>query len=417
MRISLDSRYVVFQADIDIENAHELYSVAITGGPAVKLNPPLVSGGRVSGFDVTPDGSQVVYTAEQEVDERAELYVVPVVGGAARKLSGPLVAGGNVSGIFRIEARSGRVLYVADQETNDVSELFSAPLAGGAPVKLSHPLPAGSHVDDRTWAIDAIGDRVVYTTVGRDAGGSTVYDLFAVPTAGGAAVQLNQGVRAEYGLLALNPVYAERVVFLGHGSQFGPQELFTNVTSGGGQPRVLNRSLGPGERVLGARIGPDGSRVFYNVGGPRGVLHSVFFGGGPSSVPISETSDPGYGVDGYSFWITPNSQRVVYLFQKSADSPEKLQVAGPAGGNRVDLYVPDDRHAINGLPMLSGDSQWVVIAEAPTAGGADWGVYAVPTTGGHPVRLGRGVSPMITPDSSRVLYHLDRDDPSEPGIC
>ena len=53
----------------------ELYDAPLAGGSPTKLNRPLISGGYVGSFQVSPDSSQVVYRADQDTDGVDELYV------------------------------------------------------------------------------------------------------------------------------------------------------------------------------------------------------------------------------------------------------------------------------------------------------------------------------------------------------
>ncbi len=134
----------------------ELYSVPLTGGPMIKLNPTLAPGGSVLDSQLTPDGSRVVYRADQDADTVNELYSVPVQGGSVTKLNPPLVANGDVLGDStstallqegpQVTPDSSRVVYRADQVTDTVNELFSVPVGGGAVTRLNPPLLSGRDV-------------------------------------------------------------------------------------------------------------------------------------------------------------------------------------------------------------------------------------------------------------------------------
>ncbi len=105
----------------------------IEGGAAITLNSPLIAGGTVSFFHISPDSSRVVYLADQDTDNVSELYSVPLTGGLPTKLNGALVTGGDVQCCnFSISADSARVAYLADQDTDNVTELYSVPITGGA---------------------------------------------------------------------------------------------------------------------------------------------------------------------------------------------------------------------------------------------------------------------------------------------
>jgi formylglycine-generating enzyme required for sulfatase activity len=128
-QISPDSSRVVYRADQDATGVSELYSVAVAGpaGSAIKLNGTLTSGGAVlNDFSISPDGRRVVYRADQESDGVNELYSVPLSGPASAvvKLNGPLVSGGDVTG-FALSPDGRWVVYRADQDSNDVFELYA----------------------------------------------------------------------------------------------------------------------------------------------------------------------------------------------------------------------------------------------------------------------------------------------------
>src|SRR6185436_7437864 len=127
--ISPDGARVVFLNP----NRNELYTVPIEGGsPPVRLD---VLGN--SDLQISPDSQRVVYRARNAALQ-TELRSVLLDGSqAARTLNGPLVSGGGVFG-FAVTPDSARVLYRANQDASGVIELFSVPVDGSAaPVKLS----------------------------------------------------------------------------------------------------------------------------------------------------------------------------------------------------------------------------------------------------------------------------------------
>jgi len=127
---SPDGSTVVYVADQDANDVFELYRVPIGGGAPVKLNPPLVAGGDVLavGLAISADSRTVVYYADQDTDGRNELFRAPLsLGFGARKLNGPIVTGGFV-GPWILTPDSRAVVYMGDQDTNDVVELYASPL-------------------------------------------------------------------------------------------------------------------------------------------------------------------------------------------------------------------------------------------------------------------------------------------------
>lgn len=393
VKISPDSRYVVFIADIDVDERYELYSAPITGTKPIKLNPPLVAGGRVQQFAITPDSQYVIYTAKQEAGESlSDLYRVPIAGGQAAKLNLAFMAGRNVRG-FVIDPDNVRVVYEANQQSNEVNELFSVPIAGGMVAKLNPSLVAGGNVYGG-FTIDPISDRVVYLA---DQEVDGRLELYTAPIAGGTSVTLNpQGWRvADF---ALN-LQTAAVVFRTkpNGSDF--YQLYMNAT-GGGLPTPLNFPLGSNQHVEGFHLSPDGTRVVYNVAtglSQDGDLYNVPISGG-SSAPLT-TADPGYGVPSHYFYITADSQRVVYYYRKNATASQVIESVAMNGGNRAILFDRGGGEPLQHM-LLSPNGQWLVYNTYPS-----YQTYAIPTAGGTRVPLGMGLFQKITPDSSRVIFN------------
>jgi Tol biopolymer transport system component len=124
----------VFLADKDVNAVDELYAAFSDGSEIIKLSDPLVAGGNVAAFLISPDGISVAYVADQDTAGVFELYVVPVektFGETAVKVSGTMAGNGILqlpSGeyVFEWAPDSSRIAYVADQNTISVFELFSS---------------------------------------------------------------------------------------------------------------------------------------------------------------------------------------------------------------------------------------------------------------------------------------------------
>ena len=152
LQFSADGSRVVYGADQTTDDVFEIYSVPSIGGTAVKLNGPLVAGGDIflanpNGVQFSPDGSRVLYLADQDTNDVSEIYTVPSVGGTSVKLNGPIVAGGRVlPGDLDFSPDGSRILYHADQDSDEVFEIYSVPSAAARVVKLNGPLVAGGDV-------------------------------------------------------------------------------------------------------------------------------------------------------------------------------------------------------------------------------------------------------------------------------
>ena len=104
------------------------------------------------------------------------------------KLSPTLVAGGAIQNVETSSA-GDYVVYVADQESDEVFELYSVPTRGGAVKKLNGSLVAGGDVGN--FAISPDGKYVVYGA-DQEVDGRT--DYYSVPIGGGNAVKLTPNI-------------------------------------------------------------------------------------------------------------------------------------------------------------------------------------------------------------------------------
>ncbi len=397
--ISSDSQFVVYTAEETATAPVELFSVPLAGGMPKKLNPPLVAQGGVDQFRITPDGASVVYTAIQDTANRRELYVVPIAGGQATKLNGPLVAGGDVN-VFVLDPATKRALYLADQDTNETVELYSVPFAGGSAVKLNPPLVAGGNVFSNSLRVDPSTKRAVYLA-DQEVNGRT--ELFSVPATGGTSTKLNaDGTVVTSGSFEIDPGVPV-LVFQARNVGSDQSGLFSNAVVGG-LFNTLSFPLAANQSVFGFRISPDGAHVVYNVvtdsamipGFPQlGVLYSVLIGGVTSTL-ITDSADPEFGTFGAQFQFTPDSSRVVYVFQRNDSSLRRLDSSG-LDGSHTTLFFPTSGNAAAGF-VLSPDSNWVVFADDTQS------LSSIPPTGGSSTRLGTGRDSAISPDSSRVLF-------------
>ena len=110
--ISPDGRYAVYQADQNTDGVTDIFSVLLDGGLPVRLNPLLPAGRSIGFTSISPDSSRVVYLADQDNPGIDEIYSVPIGGpvSAGGKISGPLIPGGRVWD-YRLSPDGGRVVY------------------------------------------------------------------------------------------------------------------------------------------------------------------------------------------------------------------------------------------------------------------------------------------------------------------
>ena len=126
---------VVYLADQTNIGVFELF----LGTSGTKLNSPLVAGGSVKSFALTPDATAVIYIADQEQTGVFELWRVNLSNpGVSPKLNGALATGGDVAE-FAVTPNSNSVVYIADQSNDDLFEICQTVRATGVNSKLNPP--------------------------------------------------------------------------------------------------------------------------------------------------------------------------------------------------------------------------------------------------------------------------------------
>ncbi len=337
--ISADGSRVVYRADQETDEVFELWSVAIAGGPATKLNPALVTDGDVgSGASVriSPTGTRVVYTADQEVDQSNELWSVPITGGVAIKLNSTLATDGDISPTFFISPDGGRVVYKGDQETNDESELYSVPILGGVAVRLTTLFDPSRSISD--ISISADNTRVVYRADQETLAVSEIYsNLLSGPT--GAWTKLNPtlplGGDIELSSLTLSPD-GSRVAYVADQEVDNVLEIFSVPIAGGASVKLNPPLVSSGDvsSIPGPVITPDGSRAIYQADQVTNGVVEIW------SVPIAGGSSErvnGPLVAGGNTALQPEPR-------VAANSRDALYLADQTVAGQVELFVGDRCH-------------------------------------------------------------------------
>ncbi len=430
--ISPDSSRVVYLADQDTNEVLELYSVPVGGGPVKKLNGQLVEKGDVSPaftvdwnstFQISPDGSRVVYLADQDTDEIFELYSVPIGGGPSVKLNGTLVTGGSINlgwSRFKISPDSSRVVYLVDQDTRGVHELYSVHISGGPSVKLNGPLaPGGSPREVNDFEISEDGSRVVYLA---DQDANAIDELYSVPIGGGPTVKLNDTLFGgiDIRVFKISPD-SNRVIYKANLDSFYVTELYS-VSIGGGPSVKLNGPLVAGGDVhwaAGVYFSPDSSRVVYEASQDTNNIYEIYsvpIGGG-SQVKLNSPLLVDNQLWSGSVIISPDSSRVVYQASQDTEGVKELYNVSIDGGSSIKLnglLLAGKYGFRTGHHEISPDGLRVVyIANQDTAYVPE--LYRVPIGGGSKVKLnntlvagGSVFDFQISPDSNRVIYLADQ---------
>ncbi len=411
-RISPDGGRVVYIADALTNGVNELFSVPIDASrPPLRLNPPRASNGHVREFEITADGLRVVYRADLALDGEHELHSVPIdADGPDVTLNGPLPLQGDVEA-FEIRADGQRVVYRADQEVNDRFELFGVHVAGGtAPVRLNGPLVMGGDVAE--FAIAPDGRLAVYVA---DQATNERSELFAVAVEGGSApIHLNHplGTAADVSTFQI-AADSRRLVYFTRNlpgmSSFHRVSLVRRSP-----PMPLATGL---ERTDGSefKISPTGDVVYRAEG-----FFSVQLAGGVSPVRL----DDGGGIES-GFVIAPDG---TVLYRADRDREETFQLFGvPADASRPPLELSPLMAAGQvigdvGSPVFSPDGNWAVFGVTIPVGSHEntrdelysvrlaprsWPIRLFPRSSTHEEDLRRI---QITPDGQRVLFVAGDDD-------
>jgi dipeptidyl aminopeptidase/acylaminoacyl peptidase len=327
-----------------------LWTVAITGGSPIKINP---CHGLASRFQMIPDGSGVVYntggtppcglhafsfSGTQVLlvpDDNAlfaitpdgqrvvyqgwspkSLFSVPITGGEATQLTDDL-AGARHFRDFRISPDSEYVVYRADEILADRMELFSAPTAGGQPARrlTTGIIDTGEVVD---YQITPNSQGVVYRA---DKEVNERIDLYAVTMDGTSSFKLN-GANGNVTKFDITP-NSLGAVFLADKNLEGKIELFSVYINGTGL-RTLNPTLPTGREVSDFQITPNNLGVAYLANQETNDVFNLYlvsiFGG----TPLKLNRPLVYGGDVSAFAITPDGTGVAYLADQETDGVAEL---------------------------------------------------------------------------------------------
>lgn len=448
-RITPDSSRVVYFAQQDLNGVDELFSVPIVGGTVSKVNAPLPSKHDVlRGFDISPDSDRVVYRAGHEA---ISLYSGNIAGGEVSKLADlqPNRFPPGDDGVAQITPDGRHALYLSD------SDLFSVPLTGGDPVQLGQVVQPGFQISpDSADAVfvsggdlmrasvvggesEALNPHVSFSTVQPDFlispdGASVVYradqdsnfvfELYAVPLAGGASTKLNNlpvaggDVGLHPGILDFPSFHftadSQRVVYFADERIDGEVELFSAPLDGTGSTRLshvafetewYSDQLAPVDQRF-PLVRFNGSHVVYVA---DRELYSVPVTGG-TAVKLNSPGVIGAQVSG--FRLSPVGDRLIYRGMQDNYGVWELYSTPFDGGGVSKLNAPiEQRESAVDSVRVTPDGRYVVYAsrddrESPLE------LFSVEIATRSTARLTSGESHggvekfLLSPDASRVVY-------------
>lgn len=398
--VSSDSETVIFTL-IDARTPpfqYSVVSVPITGGDLTEL----IAGG--GGFEVTPDEQWILFT-----DADGAVMRIPIGGGPRGKLSVNF-PDGTGPGDFEVTPDSQHVLFTASEEdaVPGGSGLYSVPISGGQPVKLTPPLGEHESADEPTFTPDSAFAIYSVTYTDPDPDLAQTSRLFSSPVAGGAAVELSEGLpplNIRFSALAAG----NRVIF--YGVLAADEDISTGVVSvpaAGGARKVISKPLGPNAGIEEVYISPDGETVVYARERPLSsglvTFFSVASNGGP------KTQLPG---DAFKTFV-PDSRDVI-MITVGGGGGETWAIVGPDGIVVVDLPggARDRCRLLDGwgrpCPMFTASGHHMLYTES----GAGFQLHALPITGAAPIPLHEadgdwGVQDIVTvPFTDGVVFQSD----------
>jgi hypothetical protein len=417
-------------ADQDTDGVDELYQVDSTNpGVSRKLNSPLVSGGEVTGFTVSADGSQVVYRADQITNEKNEIFFVNTDNpGVSVKLNADLISGADVSSIygdtsiFSNYSPDGRSFYyLADPLADGTKEVYKVELdTPGVATRMSSADVSGLGVT--RFMISHNSNFLVYLAAEM---GDSQIQLFRVDVAdpGNAAV-LNLPLDISRDVKILNFHIRpddQTVIYSADQDEQNKFEIQQVYFTAGQTTEKVTPVLPAFADAQRFRVGSDGQRIFYladqETDGVRelyqvylstpGTSYKVNGGlvtGGEVSLDLEVASDNSFVVyranqDDEDFWE---------LYRSSTSTPgvsTKLNGALTLAGDR---FGPIYQHA-----LAADDETLIFLAEKDTAGvkelyQLDINSPGISTKISGPLSGNLSIDEgfKLTEDGSRVVYRV-----------
>lgn len=162
-------------------------------------------------------------------------------------------------------------------------------------------------------------------------------------------------------------------------------------------------------------LSPDGDRVVYTANlGPAARLYSAPTNGSAAPVPLNELQPAAHSVT--QFAISPDSSRVVFLFQDPLNGQQELYSVPIGGGSQSRLNPNLQAFASVSNFQISPDGSQVVF-RADLSTDEEFRLYSVSLLGGavnglskQPVAGGSvAVDFAFNPDGSQVVYRGDLD--------
>lgn len=344
-------RRVLFSADgsrvvyvvRDSDDFLSLFSVASTGGKVVQLNPPPVPGGGKEAFrssvKISSDSKYVVFLADLEKVGDFDVYSVPIDGGPVVKLSSTDSGTRHGVGSFKISANGQHVVYVLSLS----DELYSVPIAGGAPFMMNRK--DDSHYGVHNFKISPDSQWVVYTSGNRN-------ELISVPLYSDELSVFKPELVKSGRLYPFDDVFmitadSKNIVYYADQDTNEVMELYS-VPIGGASVAKLNPLLVDGLQVCDDyKISPDGAYVVLKMcntfsgpdrirgTAPEELYSSPIAGGGATKISGKLLENQKVGRD--QFFITPDGESVIYVADQDVKGKFEIFFTPIQGGKQIKI--------------------------------------------------------------------------------
>lgn len=278
-----------------------------SGGGGVDPEPPPI--------DQLPP---VLFIADRETNDVFELWISAKAGEEIVKLSGTMTSGGDVTH-FKISNDGTKVAYRADQETNDRFELFvntinvGTSVTVGTPVKVNGALNGSQVADDFEWAPD--DSRIAYRAKQRR---GNEFDLYTVLPNGSSNTQAYDDLDMIAGGQVTEFEWApdvSRIAYRADQDELNVFKLYTSLPDGTNNVESSNIGLAGSDVFEGIGWATDSSVLAY-IANQRNLARDDVFNGSPigsTTVNISDITVDGRQV--FEFDWSPNfanSRRLAY---------------------------------------------------------------------------------------------------------
>ncbi|MFN8444652.1 MAG: hypothetical protein U0175_27955 [Caldilineaceae bacterium] len=405
---SLDSKYIIYIADPELDSRDEIYSVPVGGGDSIKLNANLPEGGDVvnnyKGHNISISAdNMVIYQADQQIDDQFELFSVPITGGTPKKLNGQLIANGDVD-YFMMTPDRLSVVYVADQEQDGFSEIYNTTVDGTSSRKLNRivanaPIPNG---DVYSMTIDQANSLILFQSGD---------DLFKISTTDMGVTQINPtSLQLDHDWLRnkwwLNPD-ATQLLYLAHNKEQDSlrNELYA-FSVNGGESKKVNAPLAIGGDVWEYYLSPDGSRLVFqgNVERFRGLdAYGISLADG-KAVKLNNSY---IGLNAH-LQFSEHGKHIAYIDSMHELWSVDLDLAGASAYSPTKL---SDYYTFDWF-VITPDSTSVVFEKwiNPYSANSYGQYYRIPISGGTPFPIGNSTSDVgvrASDEENALLFPLN----------